>query len=319
MDDLTQNTAPKPPPIFISGVTNIKPLIDLLNALTPNKYLVKTLPNDQVKVQPTESTIYTANIKALMDKNTEFHTYKPRKDRSFRVVLKNIHPSTDVNDIKQALKDEGHEVTNIWNVKQRNTNKPLPIHFVDLKPHTTNKDLYKITTLLNTVVKVETPHTKRNIPQCTRCQKYGHTKNYFRNTPRCVKCAHHHLTSECSRTTPEENVKCANCYEPHPANYRGCIIHRQIQQQMYPTLQARQTSQHLTPMDLPRPTPAGLTYAQVTQEQLSKSQPNEETTPTVHKKQPSNDLQELKHMTTHLINQMNTLINFISALVTKTK
>jgi hypothetical protein len=111
--DLTQNTAPKPPPIFILGVTNIKPLIELLNALAPNKYLVITLPNDQMKVQPTGSSIYTAIIKALMDKNTEFHTYKPRQDRRFRVVLKNIHPSTDINNIKQALKDEGHEVTNI--------------------------------------------------------------------------------------------------------------------------------------------------------------------------------------------------------------
>ena len=106
------------------------------------RYLVKTLSHDQVKVQPTESTVYTAIIKALMDRNTEFHTYKPRQDRSFRVVLKNLHPSTDVNDIKQALKEEGHDVTNVWNVKQRTTNKPLPIHFVDIKPHTTNKDIY---------------------------------------------------------------------------------------------------------------------------------------------------------------------------------
>jgi hypothetical protein len=195
----------------------------------------------------------------------------------------------------------------------------LPIHFVDLKPHTTNKDLYKITTLLYTVVKVEKPHSKRNIPQCTRCQIYGHTKNYCRNTPRCVKCAQLHLTSECSRTTTDENVKCANCYEPHPTNYRGCIIHKQIQQKMFPILRVRQTSQHLTSTDPPRRIPAGFTKAEVTQEKHSRSKPNEETTPTVHKEQPPNGLQGLKHVMTHLINQMNTLINLISALVTETK
>jgi hypothetical protein len=91
MDDHTHSTDPKPPPIFISGVTNIKPLIELLNALAPNKYLVKTQPHDQAKVQPTESPVYTAIIKALMDRNTEFHTYKPKQDRSFRVVIKNLH------------------------------------------------------------------------------------------------------------------------------------------------------------------------------------------------------------------------------------
>jgi hypothetical protein len=44
-----QSTEPKPPPIFISGVTNIKPLTELLNTIAKDKYLVKTLYNDQVK------------------------------------------------------------------------------------------------------------------------------------------------------------------------------------------------------------------------------------------------------------------------------
>jgi hypothetical protein len=68
-DSPNQSTDPKPPPIFISGVTNIKPLIELPNALAPNKYLVKTLSYTQVRVQPTESTVYTAIIKALMEKS----------------------------------------------------------------------------------------------------------------------------------------------------------------------------------------------------------------------------------------------------------
>jgi len=98
-----QHADPKPPPIFISGVANIKPLIELLNVIAPNKYLVKTLPNGQVWVQPTESPIYTTIIKALMEKNTEFHTYKSRQDTSFRAVIRNLHPSTEVQDIKRAL------------------------------------------------------------------------------------------------------------------------------------------------------------------------------------------------------------------------
>jgi hypothetical protein len=179
---------------------------------------VSFMNNEQVRVQPTESSVYTTIVKALIDKNTEFHTYKPRQDRSFRVVLKNIHPSTDLNDIKQDLKDKGHEVMNIWNVKQRITKKPLPIHFVDIKPCSNNKEIYNITTLLNTIVQFEAPHAKREIPQCMRCQQFGHTKNYCRKNPRCVKCAAQHLTSDCPRTTKDDNVKCVNCHEKHPAN-----------------------------------------------------------------------------------------------------
>ena len=114
-----QYTDPKPPPIFISGVVNIKPLIELLNVIARNKYLVKTLSNEQVCVQPTESSIYSTVIKSLMEKQTEFHTYKPRQDRSFRVVIQNLHPSTEIKDTKRALVEKGHEVTNVSNAKQR--------------------------------------------------------------------------------------------------------------------------------------------------------------------------------------------------------
>jgi hypothetical protein len=119
-------------------------------------------------------------LTALIEKNTEFHTYKPRQDRRFRVVLRNLHSSTEVNDIKHAL-EGGHEATNISNVKECVTNKPLPIHFIDIKPHT-NKNIYHINTLLNTTVKFEAPQPKRHTLQCVRCQKYGHTINYCQNT-----------------------------------------------------------------------------------------------------------------------------------------
>jgi hypothetical protein len=142
-----------------------------------------------------------------MEKNMEFHTYNPRQYRNFRVVMRNLHPSTEVQDIKWALIEKGHEVTNVWNAKQRNTNKPLPIHFIDIKPHPNNKEIYQTTTLLHTVVKVEAPHVKRAIPQCMRCQIYGHTKNYCRNSPKCVKCAEQHLTSECPRNIQDDTVK----------------------------------------------------------------------------------------------------------------
>ena len=93
----------------------------------------------------------------------------------------------DLNNIKQALKDKGHEVLNIWNAKQRVTKKPLPILFVDIKPSGNNKEVYNITTLLNTTMQIEAPQAKREIPQCMRCQQFGHTKNYCRKKPKMRK------------------------------------------------------------------------------------------------------------------------------------
>jgi PAX-interacting protein 1 len=182
------------------------------------------------------------------------------------VVLKNIHPSTDLNDIKQSLTDKGHVVTNIWNVKQRVTKKPLPMHFIDIKPRNNNKEIYKIIILLNTILKFEAPHAKREIPQCRRCQKFGHTKNYCRDNPRSVKCAAQHVTNECPKKVREDNVKCVNCNLKNPAYYRGRMVNKQIQQKIYPRLRERNIAT--------RPIQSGVTYAQAVQEQTEIPQTN---------------------------------------------
>lgn len=44
---------------------------------------------------------------------------------------------------------------------------------------------------------------------------------------------------DCSRKEPNSNVKCANCNGNHPANYRGCEVHMQLQQRIYPALRAK--------------------------------------------------------------------------------
>lgn len=265
-----------------------------------------------------------------MEKNTEFHTYKPRQERSFRVVIRNLHPSTEIQEIKTAIMEKGHDVTNIWNVKQRNTNRPLPLHFIDLKPHPTNKEIYHISTLLHTSVTVEAPHVTRAIPQCMRCQKYGHTKNYCRNTPRCVKCADKHLTSDCPRKTQGEAVKCANCGDQHPANYRGCTVHKQLQQQLHPRLRDRNlptlpiTTDTCTLTTQPKQYPIATTYAQAVKRQsdiqLTPSPPSHPTptpTPQTPQPYPPNDLSDLQRMMKHLVDQMSTLINLITILVSK--
>jgi hypothetical protein len=44
------------------------------------------------------------------------------------------------------------------------------MHFIDIKPHDNNKEIYKINKLLNTIKQFETPHAKRKIPQFMHCQ-----------------------------------------------------------------------------------------------------------------------------------------------------
>jgi hypothetical protein len=75
--------SPKPPPIFVSDVTTIPLFIQLLDQTDFKLHEIKVLAHNQVRIQSKTSDIYRAIIKALTTKNTSFHTYKPKDERSY--------------------------------------------------------------------------------------------------------------------------------------------------------------------------------------------------------------------------------------------
>ena len=48
-------------------------------------------------------------------------------------MLRNIHHSVDLDELKFELQTLGHEVTNISNIRHTVTKNPLPLFLVDLK------------------------------------------------------------------------------------------------------------------------------------------------------------------------------------------
>lgn len=226
----------KPPPFFIDKVSNIQPLSKLLeDYVARGDYEIKILQGERVKIQAKSKEAYSIIYKELKNRNTEFFTYQPKHERSFRVVLKRIHHSTNVDEIKQALEELHHIPNNIWNIKNSKTKKPLPMFFVDLQPSPNNKDVYNIRSLLNCKIEVEPPRPKRDIPQCSNCQQYGHTQKFCHRQSRCVKCAGYHHTADCPRKERSDKVKCILCDGNHPANYKGCIVYKELQNVKFPS------------------------------------------------------------------------------------
>jgi hypothetical protein len=151
---------PKPPPIYIQVVTSIPPLLQLLEQVPAQQYETKALADNQVKVQPATTDSYRGITKALAEKQTEFHTYKP-EERSYRVVLKNMHYSIPPADIKTEIEKLGHQVANIWNITQYRTKLPLSMFYVELKPAPNNKDIFLVEYLQQCKIKFEPPKQKR--------------------------------------------------------------------------------------------------------------------------------------------------------------
>jgi ribosome-associated translation inhibitor RaiA len=144
----------------VSDVITIPPLLQLLDQIVKQSYKIKVLAGNQVRIQPKTPDSYRAIIKALAEKNTAFHTYKPKYERNYRVVLKNMHFSINPADIQSKIEKLGHTITNIYNVKHHLTKLPLPMFFVDAKPATNNKDIFNVEYLQQCKIKFEPPKQK---------------------------------------------------------------------------------------------------------------------------------------------------------------
>lgn len=238
-----------PPPIHINDVKNYSELIRFLhNTSGPNSFKLKSTIKG-VSVYPENADAYRLLVSSLRQNGADFHTYQLPEDKSPRIVLKNLHYATPIETIKEEFKTYGYEVTNVVNVISR-FKTPLPMFFIDITKSTFNEKIFDIEFLYYTKVVIEEPRKKRAIPQCIRCQQFGHTKTYCNHNPRCVRCGLGHDSTTCTKSR-ETAPKCANCEGDHPANYRGCITLKQLREARNPKKTHRTPKQRIS-------TPPGL-------------------------------------------------------------
>lgn len=326
----------KSPPIFVDGVENIAPLKQVLDKIAKDQYALKILKNNQIKIQPTLTTKYHPIMEALKQKETQGYTYQCKIDKKFKVVLRNMHPTIDTNELKAEIEAHDHKVIKITNILEARTKKPLPLFFIELQQKENNKDIYKIKSLSNTIITFEQPYKKRDIAQCTRCQAYGHTKNYCFRGPRCVKCAEKHLTTDCPRQQKFNEVKCYNCGGNHPASYKGCEVRKQIQQKFFPKLREKKIKENdkssnqnneqtsRTSLNTVQP---NLSYAQALRENMinqlhpqindtNNNLPQTLTVTAITEQQTNNKLED---MIMQLIKKMDSMLNLLMTVITKMK
>lgn len=305
-----------PPPIIVRGVLDFIGFRDeLIRLIGSDNFFFKSSSND-LKIQTTKPEYYRVIIHFLKDNEAQYHTYQPREEKSYRIVIRNLHPSTPTVDIGIAIEEKGYTVRQVTNIIHKTTKVKLPIFFIDLDPAEINKEIFNLTSLLHTRVRIEEPHKRKDIVQCLNCQEYGHSRKYCAYPPRCVRCGEHHPSTSCVKTR-DTPATCALCKGDHPANYKGCQIYKQIQQ-----LQSSSNRQGTNLKNTPyinkltnsnckitqQPTPVAnlsslpsRSYAQATNNQTLHTPPADQT----------NDL-----ALTNFINEFKALINPLLSLLT---
>ncbi|CAH2106908.1 unnamed protein product [Euphydryas editha] len=220
----------KPPPIILYGVEDVNKLTEFLETTVERStFNYKIININQIRIITKDVNIYKNLISRIREKGLIGHTFNIKEERSHRLVIKNLHHTTPHNDIIDAFRETGNTaIGEIINARFGPEKKPTSTFFVNFQPGPNNKIAKKIRNIFHQFVTIEDPRKRTSIVQCQRCQQYGHTKNYCMRPYRCLKCAESHPTKNCpkvGRTTP---ATYALCLGPHPSNYKGCEVYKEI-------------------------------------------------------------------------------------------
>lgn len=218
----------RPPPIFIPNVEQIAGLLKTVESfVTKDNYNTTVMSNSTVSVNVLEVEDFRLLVREMRKLKIKFYTYQIKSERAHKVVIRQIHASVQPEEIKTALEELGFNCQNVTNIRHWRTKEPLPLFFVDLEPDDKMKEIYNLRSLLHMQIKVESPRPQKTIPQCHRCQQYGHTKAYCTLPEVCVKCGEGHTWDKCSKSK-EEKPKCGLCGGDHTANYKGCPEYKKL-------------------------------------------------------------------------------------------
>jgi len=117
-------------------------------------------------------------------------------------------------------------------VTHKSTKGPFPIFFIDIEPSLNYTDIFKMSLLCFTKIKVKTPHSKKDILQCRRCQAYNHTRSYCKHSYRCVRCGEEHESTSCTKNRCS-SAKLALCRRNHPVKFEGYQSHIDLKNKLF--------------------------------------------------------------------------------------
>lgn len=218
----------RPPPIVVNNMSDINKLHKTVKENAKQGFSTVVMNNNSHKVITFDVNDYRETTKALTNDHITWHSYENKQTRPIRVIAKNLHRSSDPNDIVTDLNKQGFKATNAFNKRKFGTKEELDMFVLSFDHSENINKIYEIKTILNQIIKIEPIKLTKQIPQCKNCQSFNHTKNYCSKESRCVKCAGKHETKKCDKPVGSQ-PKCCNCGEPHPASYRGCMVAKELQ------------------------------------------------------------------------------------------
>lgn len=218
-DEVSSKTV-RVPPVFLHDANNYQALVNDLNSILKSEYYTEN-KGKAIKINTSTPEDFRALTSHFDQINVQYHSFCPPDNNQLSVVMRNVPVSLTDVEILNELKCRNYPVNKVTRLYNKDKH-PIPICTIDLVNSDMGTEIFGLEILFHSKIKIEPKRKPKSIPQCTRCQRYGHTKNYCKLNPRCVKCTGDHHFSQCTVKKGVDNVSCVNCGEGHTANFKGC-------------------------------------------------------------------------------------------------
>lgn len=263
----------KTPPITVVS-QNVTAIQGYLNDAVKSQKFQMELKGIGIRVQIVQKDEFDNFCKLLSEKEIDFFNYHTSDTKPRKIVLTKLH-KMDVLEVRKLLATVNIDPTDIKLLNLRGNRYAYDTQAVYLLYFEPGKaklsEIRKIRTLGNLSVHFEAYQPRANdmIPQCRNCQMYGHSSVNCHMKTKCLVCADNHKTDSCPKKVTREVlaqqlaedkvpdrsfIKCANCEEPHTANYKGCIARQsylQLQEKLRNKTRRGRQGYRPNPQDFP--------------------------------------------------------------------
>lgn len=243
----TQTKTTAPAPIYANLGQDVTALTSQLRTLKYKGKITAQANGNGFKLNCTDGDEYRQITHWLNENKLPWHTFSDKQSRPLKVMARGLAPDTCTDDIVQDLKSQEFKIISATNILSPQTKEKLRLFMLTFEHEQDVQAVYEIRRIEYQTAKIEELRKKSNkIVQCKNCQEYNHTRNFCRKAPRCVKCAGAHDSSTCQKPK-EDDPKCVNCKEKHTANYRGCIVAKELQKIRNQSVKTTTANKAITP------------------------------------------------------------------------
>lgn len=103
---------PPPPPIFVTSPINFITLCKNFKQITETEGFFCKFNTKNVKIKLFFASSCCTAIKMLNDNNLEYHTYQTHEEKSYRVVIRNLHHTIPTDYVKEEIENRVFLVKN---------------------------------------------------------------------------------------------------------------------------------------------------------------------------------------------------------------